>query len=161
MNLVIKRLCVPTDFSACADLAVQYGAALARQNGAQLHLLHVVQDIHEKLRHPDLTHQGTSVQAFLQSLEQGATEYLAQLASQPQWSDLDVQRVHLHGRPADEIVRYARQNQIDLVVMGTFGRSGLEHVFVGSVTERVVRTSPCPVMTVRCEAPHSLVVVED
>jgi nucleotide-binding universal stress UspA family protein len=161
MNLTIERVCVPTDFSGCADLAVKYGAALARQNGAQLHLLHVVQDIHEKLHHPDFTHQGTSVQAFLQSLEKGATEYLARLASQREWRELEVERVYLYGRPANEIVRYARQNRIDLLVMGTHGRSGLEHVFVGSVAERVVRTAPCPVMTVRCPLERDFVVGEE
>jgi nucleotide-binding universal stress UspA family protein len=160
MTLSIQRVCVPTDFSQCADLAVKYGAALARQNGAKLHLLHVVQDIDEKLHHADFTREGTSVKAFLKSLEEGASEYLSRLASQKEWHDLQVERVYVHGKPADQITRYAKQNKIDLLVMGTHGRSGLEHVFVGSVAERVVRTAPCPVLTVRCPLERGFVVSE-
>ncbi len=62
-----------------------------------------------------------------------------------------------YGKPADEICRYARKQSIDLLVLGTHGRTGLKHLLVGSVAERVVRVGPCPVLTVR-QHEHNFVV---
>ena len=149
MHIEIKRICVPTDFSECGDYAVKHAAALARQFGAELFITHVIQDIGEKLSHPDFTSQGTSVVEFLQALERGATQYLAGLAADKQWRDLTVHRLYLHGAPAEQIVGYALSQDIDLLVLGTHGRSALKQLFLGSVAERVVRTAPCPVLTVR------------
>lgn len=148
LQVEIRQICAPTDFSECGDHAVKYGAALARQFAASLHILHVIQDVGDKLRHPDFTSAGTSVQEFLKALEKGATEYLARLAAGKEWKDLRVERLYRYGNAAEEIVRYAQHNAIDLLVLGTHGRSGLRHLLAGSVTERVVRTSPCPVLTV-------------
>ncbi len=149
MNTDFKRICAPTDFSEMGDRAVEYGAALARKYGAELHIVHVIQDVADKLRHPDFTSTDTSVHEFLGKLEKGASEYLAKLAAEKPWHGLEVKRVQLIGSPVDEICRYAEKNEIDLLVMGTHGRKGLQHMFVGSVTERVVRTAPCPVLTIR------------
>lgn len=149
MHLEIKQICVPTDFSECGDYAVQHGAAMARHFNAELHIVHVIQDVGEKLKHPDFTGKGTSVVEFLQALEKGATEYLARLATEKEWKNLTVNRLYLYGAPAEQIRRYALDQEIDLLVLGTHGRSGLKHLLLGSVAERIVRTSPCPVLTVR------------
>ena len=149
MHLEIKQICVPTDFSECGDHAVQHGAAMARKFDAELHIVHVIQDVGEKLKHPDFTSQGTSVTEFLKALEKGATEYLARLAAEKAWKGLKVNQLYLHGAPAEQICRYALDQEIDLLVLGTHGRSGLKHLLLGSVAERVLRTSPCPVLTVR------------
>ena len=145
----VQRICVPTDFSERGDAAVQYGATLARKFGAALHIIHVIHDVSEKLRHPDFTSQDTSVHQFLGALEKGATEYLARLTAQKEWADLTVERVHLYGDPVTEICRYAEQNKIDMLIVGTHGRTGLTHLLMGSVAERVVRGAKCPVLVVR------------
>lgn len=149
MTTDFKRICAPTDFSDMGDRAVEYGAALARKYGAELHILHVIHDVTEKLRHPDFTSHGTSIHDFLGKLETGATEYLSRLAAEKPWHDLTVNRVQLVGSPVEEICRYAEQNQIDLIVLGTHGRTGLKHMLIGSVAERVVRSAPCAVLTIR------------
>lgn len=149
MQLEIEKICVPTDFSECGDDAVRHGAAMARHFNAELHIIHVIQDVSDKLRHPDFTSKGTSVTEFLKALEEGATQYLAKLVADKQWKDLNVHRVYLHGTPAEAIQTYAEENKIDLIIMGTQGRTGLKHLFLGSVAERVLKTSPCPVLTVR------------
>jgi len=151
MNLDIKKICAPTDFSPAGDEAVAYAAALARQFLAELHIIHVIHDVSDKLKHPDFTSGGTSVHEFLGKLEKGATEYLARLSAEKEWSDLTVQRVHLFGNAVEEICSYAELNHIDLLVLGTHGRSGWRHMLVGSTTERVVRLAHCPVLTVRAK----------
>jgi nucleotide-binding universal stress UspA family protein len=80
-----------------------------------------------------------------------------------EWNDPDfehakrVTRSVIRGTPFVEIVRYAREQNVDLIVMGTHGRTGLEHALIGSVTEKVVRKAPCPVLTVRPEG-HQFVM---
>lgn len=148
MSIQIERICVPTDFSECAEHAVKYGTALAHQYGAKLHLVHVLHDIHEKLQHPDFTREGTTVKQFLASLENGATEYLAKLALGREAAKLEIVRVYLTGNTGDEIARYVTQNSIDLVVVGAQGRNGAKQPRLGSTAERIIRLSPCPVLTV-------------
>lgn len=154
MNIDYQRICAATDFSELGDHAVEYGAAVARKHGAELHILHVIQDVAEKVQHPDFTSEGDTVRAFLGKLEQGASEYLARLASEKPWHDLQVRRVTLVGSPVDEICRYAANNHIDLLVLGTHGRTGWRHLVAGSVAERVVRSAPCPVLTLRGPTPQ-------
>lgn len=149
MEMNIKKVCAPTDFSEAADAAVNYAAGLAREFGAELHLIHVIHDISEKLRHPDFTNADTSVHQFLGKLEKGATEYLANLAVDKESKGLTVYRSHLLGSTVEEICKYAAQNHIDLLVIGTHGHTGLKHLLLGSVAERVVRLAPCPVLTFR------------
>lgn len=161
MKTEIARICVPTDFSDVSEHAIKYGAALARQHQAQLHLIHVLQDIHEKFDHPDFSKESTTVQQFLKSLEQGATEYLARLAANKAWSDLHVERVYLRGNPADAIVDYAQRNKIDLMVIGTQGRTGLKQMVLGSVAEKVVRLCPCPVLTVKYPQDRDFLISEE
>ncbi len=148
MAIEIARVCVPTDFSECAEQAVKYGMELTGQYGAKLYLVHVLHDVHEKLQHPDFSREGTTVQQFLESLERGATQYLAKLAANKESEKLGIERIYLTGNTAEQIVRFAQQNKIDLLVMGKHGRSGATHPSLGSVAERVLRLSPCPVLTV-------------
>ena len=155
MHIELARICVPTDFSEQAEHALAYGVTFAKQFKAQLHLLHVVQDIMPTVPEPGLAILPT--EEILQNLEQGAKEGLEKLPAGEDAGTLDVVRVVRHGIPFHEICRYAKAETIDLVLLGTHGRSGLAHFLLGSVAERVVRASPCPVLTIR-HPEHEFVV---
>ena len=137
--IVAKNLLVATDFSPASDAALAYGRALARTFGATLHLLHVLENPFLRPTFGDADDIRANV---LQSLESRLT---------PQ--DRAVLGAHAvletSDHPAEAIVEYAERAGIELIVLGTHGRSGVERVLMGSVAERVVRTAPCPVLTVR------------
>jgi nucleotide-binding universal stress UspA family protein len=143
----LRRILVPTDFSKHSQNALTYGVALAEKFGAALHLLYVVQDLAVFV--PD----GIGVAApTLPPSEQFMTGARDALARAVRENDLD--RLHpvcevREGNPFYEIIQYAKEADIDLIVMGTHGHTGLAHVLLGSVTEKVVRKAPCPVLTVR------------
>lgn len=148
--LEIRRILVPVDFSEYGQHAMRYGCELARQFSSELHLLHVVEDIY-----PMVPEAGLLIPAqtdFLTGLRESAEKALGQLPPPDLANGIDtVVRQISSGRPFLEIVRYADENRINLIVIGTHGRSGLEHILMGSVAERIVRKAPCPVLTVRPE----------
>ena len=132
---MFARVLVPTDFSAPSDAALEYARVVVKAFGASLHVLHVLPNVFLRPMANDP-----------HAIENGA---LSQLRD---WLAGDDQRpaaasVARSDEPPDEIVSYARSNEIDLIVMGTHGRSGVTHFLVGSVAETVVRTAPCPVLT--------------
>lgn len=141
----LKTILVPSDFSECSDEALRYGLELARRFDASLHLLHVVQD---PVTQPWAA-EGFSAPLF-EVVEQWQRQAEARLrASVP---DADRHRVTVASvvaTPYAEILAYAAANDVDLIVMGTHGRSGVSHMLLGSIAERVVRRAPCPVLTVR------------
>lgn len=175
MHVEIKHICVPTDFSDAADHAVHYGAALAHHHGADLHLLHILEHADVLVHHPDFSAHGEVGRAYFRSLEEnGADGLLPKAASDSEqathqflktletgatqqlgavgrdwWTGLQVRRAVRFGHPVEEICHYANKNGMDMVVMGTHGRSALSGLLMGSVTERVLRISPCPVVVVR------------
>ena len=143
----LKRILVPTDFSANSKHALSYACAFAEQFGAELHLLHVLQDLVAMVPEPGLAFPapGEYMIQLQESAEKGLEEFLDRSWAEKQ----TVVRALRQGPPFVEIVRYAKESEIDLVVLSTHGRSGLAHVLLGSVAERVVRKAPCPVLTVR------------
>lgn len=159
MRIRIEKICVATDFSDEGEHALEYGVALAEQYGAELHLLHVLQDFGKVVSHPDFTAENLTAQDFYKKMESTAQEQMESLSAKPWWEKLSVERIVRYGTPHHEICKYAQKEGIDLIVVGTHGRSGLQHVLMGSVAERVVRGSPCPVLTVRPKE-HEFVVPE-
>lgn len=143
----IKRVLVPTDFSRMSELALSYAVSLAARDGGALHLLHVVDDAVFAAAYAD----GLYVE--LPSLRNRAIEEaerkLAEVVAAVKTANLDVTSEVVVGKPAPSISRKAEERGTDLIVMGTHGRSGLAHLMLGSVAERVLRMAPCPVMTVR------------
>ena len=143
----LHRILVPTDFSKHSQNALTYAVAFAEKFGAELYLLHIVQDL--ALFIPDAVTVSPPVSppvGQLTAAVRGALDRLVQ--------EKGLQRDNVHaevrdGTPFYEIVQFAREKEIDLIVMGTHGRSGLAHVLMGSVAEKVVRKAPCPVLTVR------------
>jgi nucleotide-binding universal stress UspA family protein len=150
----LHRILLPTDFSKYSQAALTYAAAFAERFSAELYLLHVVQNL--ALVMPDIL---TMDAAALPSPEQFTPAVEAgfdRLIEENKLEKLQVRREIREGTPFYEIIRFAREADIDLIVMGTHGHSGLAHVLLGSVTEKVVRKAPCPVLTVR-HAEHQFV----
>lgn len=144
----LKRILFATDFSTNSKHAMDVACALADQFQAELHILHVMQDN----PFPVVT-EPTGVYGLPANYEHlvraSAERSLSELPD-PSWGGRQrVVRGLRQGSPFVEIVRYARENNVDLIVIGTHGRSGLSHVLLGSVAEKVVRKAGCPVLTVR------------
>lgn len=140
----LKTILVPSDFSESSEAARRYGFELARRFDASLHLLHVVQD---PMTLPWAA-EGFSMPVldFVDQWQAEATQRLT--ASIPAADAARVTVAVTIGSPYPEILRYADEHQVDLIVMGTHGRSGVTHMLLGSIAEKVVRRAPCPVLTV-------------
>lgn len=151
----LDRILVPTDLSEFSKHAMRYGCEFANRFNAELHLLNIVQDVVAMVPEPGMAFPAPG--EYLQELQQASTKALAELPD-PSWlRGVNVVRHVRIGTPFLEIVRYAKETGIDLIVIGTHGRSGLAHVLLGSTAEKVVRKSPCPVLTVRPEG-HDFVM---
>lgn len=146
--LALKKILVATDFSEPSDAALLYGRNFARAYGAALHVLHVVDDVAGRLpMSPDAMPNLGRVQM---ELEAGARRKIEDLLTDNDRRALRARTVLLtSSRPAEMILSYARDEQIDLIIVGTHGRTGIAHFFMGSVAQHVVRLAPCPVLTVR------------
>ncbi len=148
----IKTILVPTDFSEASEAALRYGRALADAFGASLHLVHVMEDL---LAHAWAAEvYVASMPNLREEIEKEARERLATMLPEADRAQYRAVVALLAGNPFVEIVRYAKTNDVDLIVMGTHGRGPIAHILLGSVAERVVRKSPCPVLTVR-DAQHA------
>ena len=139
----LSKILVPTDFSEHSAQAMRYGAELAAKFGAELHLLYVIETI------PYMIEQGAFVPPETEAdMEAAAVKQLDGLKMDAA-TDLNVVRKANHGSPFVEIVRYTKNNEMDLIVLGTHGWGVITHMLLGSVAEKVVRKAPCPVLTVR------------
>lgn len=151
----LKRILVATDFSQCSRRALEYGCALAERFNAELHLIHVAADFDAAMVVPGLGFPPPEV--FRREVLDRARAALAELPDAAWCAGKIVARDVRYGSPYPEIVRYAKEQDVDLIVLGTHGRSGLTHVLLGSIAEKIVRTAPCPVLTVRPEG-HQFVM---
>ena len=146
--IVLKRILVATDFGHAAESALRYGGALSREFGAELHILHVVDNVFARaITGNDYAAVAPTVQEDLERAGRRQTEAL--LADDDRRDLRAVAATVTSTNPAAAIVEYARAHAIDLVVIGTHGRGAVAHLLLGNVAERVVRTAPCPVLTVR------------
>lgn len=158
MRIELKQICVPTDFSDHSEHALTYAITLTEKFNAQLHLIHVIQDIVPTVPEPGLAILPT--EDILRSLEKGAKEGFETLIKEHSLEPFRPIKKILHGVPFQEIGRYSKRESIDLIIIGTHGRSGLAHFLLGSVAERVVRSSPCPVLTIR-HPEHEFIVPDE
>ena len=143
----LHSILCPTDFSEFSEHAIRYACELAETFHAELHLLNVLQDYGAVA-----PGSGEMFMPFTDWLPELRKQSQEQLAKQPppEWAaKVPVHRTTRVGAPIDEIVKYAKEHSIDLIVQGTHGRRGLKHMLLGSVAENVVRYAPCPVLTVR------------
>ena len=142
-----KKILYATDFSDLSAWALDTAVYLARVCSAELHCLHVLDDSYQYW----LTMESVAVPAVpsTEELVKAAEKQLETFVKDRVPEERHAVRAVLTGRPFLEIIHYARGQNIDLIVLGTHGRSGLSHVLMGSVAEKVVRKSPCAVLTVR------------
>jgi nucleotide-binding universal stress UspA family protein len=141
---------VPHDFSSCANHAAALARDVARAHGARLILVHVT-DLPLGLD-PDALIVPTEGAAPVRAREVavgGAQVKLDDLAERLRKDGVEVETALVVGDVVDEILGAARREKVDLIVMGTQGRTGLSHFVIGSVTEKVVRQAPAPVLTLR------------
>jgi nucleotide-binding universal stress UspA family protein len=165
--MAFTHVLVPTDFSDPANRALGYAAEEATLHRAKVTLLHVLPahagtDVYYVSGAPEATrHSGYDP---LAGARVGGPPPSAPTVVRRDPGEAALTRLHdlvpdgfrdswavetASGQPADTIVRIAEERQVDLIVMGTHGRTGLPHMLLGSVAEKVVRTAPCPVLTVR------------
>ena len=149
----LKKVLVPTDFSESARHALTYGMSFAREYEAELTLLHVVENLTVGYA-SDLF--PVPMQEVFQEISGYAKTELAKLGALAREKGVAVVEQVAQGKPSAEIVRFARESQIDMIVLGTHGKGMLDQALFGSTTERVVRRAPCPVLTVRL-AEHEFV----
>jgi len=137
--ITIKNVLVAIDFDQLTETALDHARAMARMFGSRLHVLHVTENTFLRPTAMDSHTQRPS-----------AVNHVNQRLTDADRQELQAQVVvRTSDAPADEIVQYAREHGIDLIVMGTHGRKAVAHLVLGSVAERVVRAAPCAVLTVR------------
>jgi nucleotide-binding universal stress UspA family protein len=145
--ITLRNILLATDFSEPSTAAKAYAKALATLFKARIHVLHVLEDL---AAHAWTTEVYVSaLPGVHEEMERQARERLAAVFGADELNTVQVCTALRTGSPFIEVIRYARDEQIDLIVLGTHGRGPIAHMLLGSVAERVVRKAPCPVLTVR------------
>jgi nucleotide-binding universal stress UspA family protein len=147
----ISRILCPVDFSPGSDKSLQYGIDMARNLGIPIHLVHVYEMPLYNVPTGIATEAGEPGEAydFGKAVERELQSRLDKLAAQVDAEGLELSARLIQGPIAQSIVEHAQDLGVNLIVMGTHGRTGLDHLLLGSIAERVVRLSSCPVLTVR------------
>jgi len=143
---MISRILIPTDFSDPAQYALEYALDLNKLYTARLYLLHVLQDFTD---FSEFNLSPSMLPQLYAEFEQSATKRLEEIVNTKIPSDMNCDTYILHGIPFFEIIQFARNESVDLIVIGTRGRTGLQHVLFGSTAEKVVKKAPCAVLSVR------------
>ena len=150
--MTVHHILVPIDFSPYAEQALDYAMALAQKLQARVTLLHVIQPPVVVNVEGGLWPSSTFL-ADLEATIRGDLEgYLARVTA----AGLTGEMVVIHGVPFQQILDTAKARQVDLIILGTHGRTGLAHVLLGSVAEKVARLAPCPVLIARQPAPGAV-----
>lgn len=137
----IKKILVPTDFSPHSERAADYAAMLAAGFQAKIDLLHVIEPFPYSVTDTmTVINHGEALKTIAVSLLDNARARLAQ-------NGATVESHLTRGVPYQEILDRAREKKVDLIVMGTHGRTGVRHLLLGSVAEKVIHLAPCPVLT--------------
>jgi nucleotide-binding universal stress UspA family protein len=140
----LKKILCPIDHSDCSKEALKYAVSFAMKDEAKLYLLHII----------DIRSFNDSLVAMSQqipdkeTLEQLRMKLLDCIPEDIR-DDMDVEATVIQGIPFAEIISTAKEKEIDMIVIGSHGRTGISHMMLGSVSEKVVRKAPCPVLTVR------------
>lgn len=140
------RVLVPTDGSPASRRAIEHAVDLADTHDAELHALYVINTASFASLPTEGSWEGVS--DMLSREGESALEAVREVATR---QDIPIETVQLDGAPSREIVRYAEENGCDLIVMGTHGRGGIDRLLLGSVAEKVVRSSTIPVLTIHGE----------
>ncbi|HUJ16682.1 MAG TPA: universal stress protein [Nitrospirota bacterium] len=142
----IKTILFPTDFSRGARAAMDHAVSLARDYDAKLILLYVIQDISIAEWYIP---SSLSMSDLVEDMEKSAWKEMEKWIAEVSTGVSKVEKMVMRGVPFVEIIRTAKEQNADLIVIGTHGRTGIDHMLFGSTAEKVVRKSPCAVLTVR------------
>ncbi len=140
----LKRILCPIDHSECSKEALKYAVSFAMKDNAKLYLLHVV-DIRTFNESIDAMSKQIPDEETLKQLKIKLLDCIPEEIR----DDMNVEALVIQGIPFAEIISTARSNNIDMIVLGSHGRTGIVHMMMGSVSEKVVRKAPCSVLTVK------------
>ena len=147
--ITLQKILVPTDFSDLSQQALEFGLSLADTFRAKLYLMHVWElPMTGSLLPPE-----PYPESVLTEEQTAGEEHLTKITNELRASGFDVEPLFVFGKPYMEIVKAAADLGIDLIVLASHGRSGVSHLLLGSVAEKVVRLAPCPVFTVKAPLP--------
>ena len=144
----IRSILLPTDFSDCGNYALSYAASLARTFGASIICVHVIEPMVPTVGYSGVT-EPLPIADITDQLEDSAERELPKLAERQECAGLEIEEVIVHGEAASEIVRVAKDRDVDLIVVSSHGRTGLGRILFGSTAEAVVRHASCPVLVVK------------
>ncbi len=146
MAIQVKRILCPTDFSESSEHALTYAVSFARQYGATIYLVHVIEPITAV---PAIYLDPAMTLDERPGLENSIHKLLDEAIPKEIKDEVKVIPMIRRGAPFVEIITVAKEENVDLIIIATHGRSGLAHLLLGSTAERVVRKAPCPVLTVK------------
>ncbi len=144
----LRSILLPTDFSECAGHALSYATSLARDAKASIICVHVVEPVMPSVGYTGIT-EPLPIGDISEQMEDSATRELPKIAECEECAGLEVEEVIAHGDAATEIVRVAKERNVDLIVISSHGRTGLGRILFGSTAESVVRHATCPVLVVK------------
>ncbi|HKP46253.1 MAG TPA: universal stress protein [Pyrinomonadaceae bacterium] len=144
----IRSILLPTDFSECGNYALSYAASLARTFGASILCVHVIEPMVPTVGYSGMT-EPLPLADISDQLEDSAERELPKFADCEECSGIAVEELIVHGEAASEIVRVAKEKDVDLIVVSSHGRTGLGRILFGSTAEAIVRHASCPVLVVK------------
>jgi nucleotide-binding universal stress UspA family protein len=144
----IRSILLPTDFSECANYALGYATSLARTFSASIICVHVIEPMVPTVGYSGMT-EPLPIADIADELENSAERELPKLGGREEFAGLQVEEVIAHGDAAAEIVRVAKDRNVDLIVISSHGRTGLGRILFGSTAEAIVRHASCPVLVVK------------
>ena len=140
----LKKILCPIDHSDCSKEALKYAVSFAMKEEAKLLLLHII-DIRSFNEELDAISKQIPDEETFEQLRVKLLDCIPEAIR----DDMDVEAIVIQGIPFVEIISTAKEKEIDMIVIGSHGRTGISHMMLGSVSEKVVRKAPCPVLTVR------------
>lgn len=144
-----KKIMIATDGSDCSKLAVDKGIELARLSGGTVYAVYVVSMAYLSMDGNYFMGMNPYWESIQEAFKAQGQQALNYVKGAGETKGINVKSVLLEGNPSDELIRYAEENEMDIIVMGTLGRTGLDRLLLGSVAGNVVRHSKVPVMVVR------------
>jgi nucleotide-binding universal stress UspA family protein len=146
----IETILVPTDFSEFSKYALKYSIAFAQTFKARIILIHITPEREmDAIRQASVHMQGENLEELVKQRKAEDRKQLDEFIPPELKKGITVETIHRVGIPFMEIIKAAREKEVDLIVIATHGKSGLSHILFGSVAEKVVRKAPCPVLSIR------------